>query len=75
MDARIARWLSFNLVSISLLAILCPGTAAGLIIVQPEPATVLVASALVRVGAAALSVLIWWRWNGPGDQFMGWQEE
>jgi hypothetical protein len=74
-DARIARWLPFNLVSISLLAILCTGGTVALIVVRPEPAVALVASALARVGAAALSVLIWWRWNGPEDQFMGWQEE
>jgi hypothetical protein len=74
-DARIARWVPFNLVSISLLAFLCSGGAALLIILQPEAAAVLVASALARVGAAALSVLIWWRWNGPDDQYMGWQEE
>ena len=74
-DARIARWLPFNLLSISLLTILCTGAAAGLIIVQPELAAVLVASVLARVGAAALSVLIWWRWNGPDDQYLGWQEE
>lgn len=75
LDARIARWLPFNPVSISLLAMLCVGGSAGLIMVSPEPATVLVASALARVGAAALSVLIWWRWNGPDNQYLGWQEE
>ena len=75
MDARIAQWLPFNLASITLLAILSAGAAAGLIVIRPEPAVALVASALARIGAAALSVLIWWRWNGTDDQFMGWQEE
>ena len=75
LDARIAQRLPIRGWNIGLLAFIGIGASVGLVIAVQEPAALVIASALARIGAAAGSVLIWWRWHGPEDAWLGWQDE
>ncbi len=75
LDGRVAQKLRINPVNVGLLALLSILTTFGIILVIRAPAALLVASVTARLAAAALSVLIWWRWFATADAFSDWMND
>ncbi|HYC94675.1 MAG TPA: hypothetical protein VEB39_03140 [Sphingomicrobium sp.] len=75
LDRRLVRKLPASPVAIGLLAAGCGISSAIIIIAGREPAGLLIASVVARIAAAAISALIWWRWNGAAVDFPDWLNE
>jgi hypothetical protein len=75
LDARIAAGVSISPVPIGLLALGASVATALLLAASLEPGLLLVSSVLARVAGAALSVLLWWRWNDRAGGMQEWLNE
>lgn len=63
LDGRLAQRFEISPTYIALLALACCVAAIGTVVVSHDPAALLIASVIARIGAASLSVLLWWRWH------------
>lgn len=68
-DGRLAQGLTPNASAIGLLAAGCIAAAIATVLVNCDPPALLLSSALTRVAAASVSVLIWWRWSKSDNGF------
>lgn len=68
-DGRLAQSFEIRPTYIALVAMACCAAVVATLTFSPDPSALLIASVIARIGAASISVLLWWRWHDGAAQF------
>ena len=75
LDGQIARRLAVNPLFVGMLALACSAAIFITLLISRGPPALLIASVIARVAAAALSVVVWWRWHSSLADNPDWLNE